>query len=298
MSERTKVLLTGATGFVGSRLFPALVEADMDVRCTSRDPARARARFPDRCWVRLDVQDPASIGPAMQGMDVVVYLVHSIGAATDYGQVERASARAVREAAAASGVRHLVYLGGVEPAGVASKHLRSRLDTGATLRAGPVPVTELRAGMIIGEGSESWQICSDLARLPAMILPQWLKTRSEPVAINDVVAALSFSVGMTPERTVVYDLPGPDIVTSRSILERIAAANGSHPWMVEVPFLTPRLSSYWLRFVTRADYQIARELVAGLTSDLLARHPTLWEKMPAFVPTPFDEAMDRAQQTD
>jgi uncharacterized protein YbjT (DUF2867 family) len=291
-----RVLLTGATGFVGSRVFPALVKAGFDVVCTSRDPARAKNRYPNRTWVRLNVELPETLAPAMEGVDVVIYLVHSIGTAANYGQVERASACAVRHAAAAAGVRHVVYLGGVEPEGPPSKHLKSRLETGALLREGEVPTTELRAGMIIGEGSESWQICSDLARLPAMILPQWLKTRSEPVAIDDVVAALTFAAGMSPGSSTVYDLPGPDVVTARAILERIAAAKGARPLMIEVPLLTPRLSSYWLRFVTRADYRIARELVAGLTSDLLARHETLWSKMPGFRPTSFDDAMSRAQQ--
>lgn len=291
-----RVLLTGATGFVGQRLFPSLVRAGCVVRCASRDPVRAETRFPDRDWVRIDVEEAASLAPAMDGIEVVVYLIHSIGVTANYGEVERASARAVREAAAQAGVRHVVYLGGVEPVGTPSTHLRSRLETGAQLRDGAVPATELRAGMIIGQGSESWQICSDLARLPAMILPQWLKTRSEPVSIDDVVAALTFATQMRPEASAIYDLPGPDVVTARAILERIAAAKGARPFMVEVPFLTPRLSSYWLRFVTRADYQIARELVAGLTSDLLARHPTLWSKMPGFVPTPFEQAMQQAQR--
>lgn len=294
MSHR--VLLTGATGFVGSRLYPALKSAGFDVRCSSRDPISARRRLPGREWVRLDVEDPATMPAAMLDVDVVVYLVHSIGAHSDYAQVEHDSALALRAAAAAAGCRHIVYLGGVEPEGPPSHHLRSRLKTGELLRNGQVPTTELRAGMIVGHGSESWQICRDLARLPAMVLPQWLKTRSQPVAIDDVVEALTFAVGRSISSSHVYDLPGPEVMSAREILERIAGARGYRPLMVEVPFLTPRLSSYWLRFVTRADYRVARELIAGLTSDLIARHPVLWAQMDHFVVTSFDQAMARAEK--
>jgi len=233
---------------------------------------------------------------ALADVDVVVYLVHSIATHTDYAQIEHESAVALRAAAAAAGCRHVVYLGGVEPEGPPSHHLRSRLNTGETLRGGDVPTTELRAGMIVGHGSESWQICRDLARLPAMVLPQWLKTRSQPVAIDDVVAAVAFAVGQPTDTSRICDLPGPEVMSAREILERIAGAKGCHPLMVEVPFLTPRLSSYWLRFTTRADYGIARELIAGLTSDLIARHPVLWEQMEQFELTPFEQAMARAER--
>lgn len=294
MSRR--VLLTGATGFVGSNVYPELIEAGFDVRCASRDPVKAAGKMPGRDWVRLDVEDPSSMEPAMQGIDVVLYLVHSMGAhhRNDFMDVERRAAQALSEAAGNAGVKHIVYLGGVEPKGEPSTHLRSRLQTGEVLRRGHVPTLELRAGMIIGAGSESWRMCSDLARLPAMILPQWLKTRSQPVAIDDVVAALVHAAGLEPNASMVYDLPGPEIVTAREILERIANERGSHPFMLEVPFLNPKVSSYWVRFVTSADYTVARELVQGLTSDLLASNPPLWSHMEGFVPTAFDDAMKQA----
>ncbi len=290
-----RVLLTGATGFVGSYAFATLRSAGFELRCASRNPKSARQRHPERDWVRLDVERPETLGQALRDIDVVIYLVHAMGKhGADYAEVEGQAARALARAAEDAGVGHIVYLGGVEPAGPASKHLRSRLETGRILREGEVPTLELRAGMIVGEGSESWQICCDLARLPAMILPQWLRTRSQPVAIEDVVHALSFAAGLQPEASAVYDIPGPETVTAREILERIAELRGAHPWMLEVPFLSPRISGYWLRLVTRADYGVARELIEGLTSDLLAANPELWAQMPEHCRVPLPEAMRRA----
>ena len=291
---KTRVLLTGATGFVGGHLYDALARAGFEVICASRNPIKAARRHKDRNWVRLDVEDSSTMDLAMANIDVIVYLVHSIGVHANYAQVESAAAHVVRDAAAQAGVRHIVYLGGVKPDGPPSAHLHSRLETGRILRSGSVATTELRAGMIVGSESESWMICSDLARLPAMVLPQWLKTRSQPVAIADVVAALTFACGQTVTHSEVFDLPGPETVTAREILERIAAARGSRPIMVDVPLLSPRVSSYWLRFVTRADYRVARELIAGLTSDLLATQPELWDRMEGFTRTPFNDAVRAA----
>ena len=300
----TRVLLTGATGFVGSRVYPRLIDAGFEVRCASRNPERAAQLFPEgggapghaRSWVRLDVDDPSTLGPALEDIDVVLYLVHAMGSHTegDYAEVERRAARNLSRAAAGAGVRHIVYLGGVEPAGPPSKHLQSRLETGRVLREGEVPTLELRAGMIVGAGSESWQICCDLSRLPMMILPQWLKTRSQPVDIHDVAAALTHAAGRSLSHSAIRDLPGPEVLTAREILEHIAAERGSNPLMLEVPFLSPRISSYWLRLVTRADYAVARELIEGLTSDLLATQPEIWPEMPTHERTPLNRAMRRA----
>jgi uncharacterized protein YbjT (DUF2867 family) len=248
--------------------------------------------------VYLDVEERASVRAALAGIDVVLYLVHSIGTGANYLETERGAAKTVRDAAAAEGVDHIVYLGGVEPAGPPSTHLCSRLETGRLLRGGSVPTIELRAGMIVGASSQSWTICSDLARLPAMVLPRWLKTRSQPVAIGDVVAGLVFAASMTPHASALFDLPGPEILSAREILERIASSKGRKPLMVEVPLLSPRVSSLWLRFVTSAEYSVARELVAGLTSDLIARHPSLWSRIDGFEPTRFDDAMRLALADD
>jgi uncharacterized protein YbjT (DUF2867 family) len=291
----TRILLTGATGFVGGNLYPALVEAGHEVVCASRDPERAARRHPERTWVRVDVNRPETLTEAFAGVDVVYYLVHAMAEGEGYRERELRAAKDVRRAAADAGVLRLVYLGGVEPEGEPSEHLESRLATGRMLRDGAVPCIELRAGMIIGLESESWRICRDLAvRLPFMILPRWLETRSEPIAIEDVVFALCAAATMDGEASAVYDLPGPEILSAKDILFRIAALRGTEPLAVNVPLLTPKLSSYWLKLVTGADFSIARELVEGLKSDLVTRGESFWDRFPDHERVPFDRAAARA----
>ena len=174
------VLLTGAAGFVGSRLWPALDTAGLRVRCVTRDAERAARRWPERDWVQADLADPTDRDRALAGCRVAYYLVHGLAEGRrDFRSQEAALARAFSEAAARQGIERIVYLGGVAPQGPPSEHLRSRLEVGEALRAGQVPVIELRAGMIVGAGSTSWLIVRDLAaRLPAMVLPRWMQTRS------------------------------------------------------------------------------------------------------------------------
>ncbi|MFN7145177.1 MAG: NAD-dependent epimerase/dehydratase family protein, partial [Myxococcota bacterium] len=291
MDRPTSVLLTGATGFVGRHLYPELWKAGFRVRCASRDPMGAARRFPGREWVRFDSLDPASVAVALRDVDAAVYLVHAMAGGPGYATREAAAAGIFRDEANVAGLRRVVYLGGVAPTGTPSPHLQSRLDTGATLRAGPVPVVELRAAMIVGEGSASWHICRDLAaRLPFMVLPRWLESRSEPVAVGDVVRALRRALEIPDAAVGVYDLPGPEVLTAEEILVRIARLRGTRPTTVHVPLLTPRLSSLWLRVVSGADYTVAKELVEGLTNDLVSTSPSFWAHMEGARPTPFDEA--------
>jgi uncharacterized protein YbjT (DUF2867 family) len=293
------VLLTGATGFVGSHLMPRLEAAGYSVRCASRDPERAARAQPQRDWVLLDVNRIETLARAMRGVQSAVYLVHAMGGGPGYEQREARAARAFALAAARAGLERIVYLGGVAPRGRPSRHLRSRLVTGQILREGEVPVFELRASMIIGRGSASWHIVRDLAaRLPAMLLPRWLGTRTQPIAIDDVADAIVAALGLPLEAAGAHDLPGPEVLTAREILFRIAAVRGTRPFAISVPVLTPRLSSYWLKFVTGADYGIARELVEGLSSDLLASPRSFWDKLPNHRLLPFDEAVRRAMAED
>jgi uncharacterized protein YbjT (DUF2867 family) len=272
-----RILVAGATGFVGRALVPALVERGHRVRACARH-AGAGARTDNLEHVRCDLLDPKTLPSVLAGIDAAYYLVHSLGGGAGFRELDRRAASTFGEAAAAAGVRRIVYLGGVAPHGRESEHLASRLEVGRILRAGQVPTVELRAAMIIGQGSASWQIVRDLAlRLPAMILPSWLSSRLSPIALEDVVQALLDALEVPLPHSTYYDIPGPDILTGKEILQRIAALQGRRLPMIELPWLTPRLSALWLRLVTRANYALARELVFGLTEDLLAEDQCYWE---------------------
>lgn len=295
MNRSRRVLLTGATGFVGKRVYPALVKAGWQVRSGSRDAEQHAREDLGREWVRFDTDDARSVAAAVEGVDAVIYLVHAMGQAGDFEQKEHAAAETLARAVEHAGVKRLVYLGGVAPAGTASKHLRSRLATGEVLRASQVPTIELRAGMIVGAGGVSWRMVRDLAaRLPFMVLPSWLQNRSQPVAIDDVVAALVRAVELELDVRGVFDLPGPETLSGEDILRRIGRLLGVRPYAVRVPVLTPRLSSYWLKLVTGADFHVAQELVEGLTSDLVAQNRQFWQHLPDYRPTSFDTAAQRA----
>lgn len=294
-----EVLLTGATGFVGRALYPALVRAGYRVRCASRHPHRARERWPDRRWVRMDVEDPASVRNALSGCSAAYYLIHRMADTSEYEQLEARAAMTFLDTASKLDVDRIVYLGGVKPAGDPARHLRSRLVTGAILRSGPVSTVELRASVIIGHGSTSWQIIRDIARrLPVMICPRWLRNRTEPVAVDDVVVALTAAVELETDDSAVFTVPGPDSITFQDCIRRAARLMGRHPLMIEVPVLSPRLSSYWLRLITGADYRVARALAEGLKDDLVAEGDELWSRIGHQTLLDYDEAARRALEAE
>lgn len=297
-TERT-VLLTGATGFVGQYVYDSLVQAGWRVRCTTRDVAAAESRWPDRTWVRLDVSEAPSVGAALEGCQAALYLIHGMAAhAEDFRQAEIQQAETFALEAAKAGLSRIVYLGGVAAPADASQHLRSREEVGEVLRAGDVPTMELRASMIVGHGSLSWLIVRDLsARLPVMVLPSWLRSRTEPVSIDDVTVALTRSLDLDLTQSTWFDLPGPEVLSGREILERTARALGvRNPVMIPVPFLSPKLSSHWVRFVTRADWSVARAIVVGLKTDLIARDDRFWSLIGHRELQNFDMAAQEAVQ--
>ena len=273
------VLVLGATGFIGRALVKALLGEHEHVRAASRRPP-PRSADPSLDWVTCDVTRPATLGPALQGVEHVYYLVHSMGrrGERDFRSAEREAARELARAAADAGVHRIVYLGGVAPKGRCSPHLASRLEVGEILRSGPVPTIELRASMVIGAGSASFQNVLDLAlRLPFMILPRWLASRSRPIALVDVVQALLDARRLRTEGSESFDIPGPETLSARDLIMRVAALDRRRIPSIQVPVLTPRLSAMWLALVTSADYRLGRELVLGLTSDLLPRDERYWE---------------------
>ncbi len=312
-------LVTGATGFIGRNLAPALARRGLRVIAASRNPPgpdgrRRNERLHDAPapaagerdaqetieWCRCDLLDPETLPAAFAGVDVAYYLVHSMaGGRADFRRLERRSAHHFAAAAARAGVERIVYLGGPQPAGPVSEHLRSRLAVGEILRASLVPTIELRASMVIGSGGASWQIVRDLAvRLPVMVLPRWLSSRTRPIALDDVIDALVAAADVPLPRSTWFDIAGPETLTGRQILERIDAIRGRTLIAFDVPLLTPRLSSLWLKLVTRTDFGLARELVDGLTHDLLPTNDQLWDLIGHPPQVSFDEAVRRALAQD
>ncbi len=296
------VLVTGGTGFVGRALLPALVAAGHAVRATTRDVSRAQPAV-GVSWVCCDMTDGDDVARALEGTDAAYFLVHSMGGGRrDYADIEHAVALQFRDAAGRAGVSRILYLGGVSPEGRPSKHLQSRLRVGEILRAGPVPALELRASMIVGNGSASWQIVRDLTmRLPAMLLPAWTESRTCPVAIEDVTVALVRGLDVALGESVWYDLPGPAVLSAREMLLRVAALRGRRVPGIRVPFLSVSLSSWWLKLVARTDFSLARQLVLGFTTDLLPRDARYWEMIGYEPQWTFDRAARHAlarEQTD
>jgi uncharacterized protein YbjT (DUF2867 family) len=297
MASQPRVLLTGATGFVGRHIYPALVAAGFDVWCGTRDPERAKRADPSRHYCALDLADRPSVDAALRNVNRAVYLVHGMTQGISYPELEAAYATTFAEAAAEAGIERIVYLGGIPPRGRPSRHLASRLRTGEILRSGSVPVVELRATMIVGGASESFRVVRDLAaRLPLMVLPRWLDSASEPVAIRDIGAAIAFALTMPLVKSVVLTAPGPERMSAREMILRTAAVMGHRPRVVGVPVVTPRLSSYWIRLVTRANPIVATELVEGLRSDIVSGGREIWDEMPPFARMSFDDAVRAALQ--
>ena len=224
----------------------------------TRDAERARRREPALDWVQGDVHDASSCARALDGCRAALYLVHGVGEEGDYERREIAAALTFSQAAAEAGVERIVYL---------------------ALRSGPVKTLELRASMIVGAGSLSWLIVRDLAaRLPFMVLPRWLKSRTQPVAIDDIVVALVRALDLPLDASEWFDVPGPVTLSGQEILDETARVMGLEPpRTIRVPLLSPRLSSLWVRFVTRAKWSVAREVVLGLSEDLLARDDRFWQ---------------------
>ena len=285
-----KVVVFGATGTVGQALLPVLAR-EHDVVAVSRGE---RADAGGVRWARADVADAASVRAALQDADVAYYLVHSLGE-SDFEQRDRVAAETVAREASAAGLRQIVYLGGLgDDSPELSRHLRSRTETGAALASGDVPVTTLRAAMVVGAGSAAFEtILALVNRLPAMICPRWVSTPTQPIAIDDVVAYLAAACGNDALLGQGFDVGGPDVMTYRQMIERIGMIRGKRPLIVEVPVLTPRLSSYWLHLVTPVGASVARPLIEGLRNETVVRDPRILDLVPLTL-TPFEDAVRAA----
>jgi len=286
-----KVLVTGATGFVGSHVCAALVDAGHDVRAMTRRPESYRG--PGRA-VGADIGDPGSLGAALLGLDAAYYLVHSLASA-DFAVRDRRGAEAFGDAAATAGLRQVVYLGGLgDEADALSPHLSSRREVEGILRA-RVPTTVLRAGIVIGDGGISWEILRQLvARLPVMVTPRWVQTRTQPVAIEDAVAFLVGVLGRDAAIGEVYDVGGPDPMTYGQMLNVVGQMPGGILKLIlPVPLLTPRLSSHWLRLVTDVDLRTARALIDSMSNEVVV-HDRRIEELTGHRAMDFRQAAERA----
>ncbi|MFB7734378.1 SDR family oxidoreductase [Streptomyces sp. NPDC056112] len=299
--DRPRCLVTGATGYIGGRLVPELLDAGHRVRCLARSPGKLR----DHPWaartevVRGDVTDPESVAAALRDVDVAYYLVHALGTGKNFEETDRRAAHVFGERARAAGVRRVVYLGGLTPTGVPrqelSPHLRSRAEVGRILLASGVPTTVLRAAVIIGSGSASFEMLRYLTeRLPVMVTPSWVGTRIQPIAVRDVLRVLVGSARMPAEVNRAFDIGGPDVLTYRDMMLRYAAVAGlPRRVIVPVPVLTPRLSSHWIGLVTPVPAAIARPLAESLRHEVVCREHDILRYVPdpPGHPIGFDEAV-------
>jgi uncharacterized protein YbjT (DUF2867 family) len=286
-----KVLVAGASGFVGRRLCAALDQAGHDVAAMTRNPARYRGAG---TAVRGDVADPAALETAMSGCQAAYYLVHSLQDA-DFERKDAAGATAFGQAAARAGLHRIIYLGGLgDDADNLSAHLRSRRQVENLLGIGGVPVTVIRAGIIIGDGGISWELTRQLVEhLPVMITPRWVATRTQPIAVDDVVRYLAGVLEPPAASGQVYEVGGPDVLRYSTMLRRAAAIENCPLLLLPVPLLSPRLSSLWLTLVTDIHTGTGRALIDSMTNEVIVRDNSIKDLIP-IQPMSYDDAVRAA----
>jgi uncharacterized protein YbjT (DUF2867 family) len=286
-----KVLVAGASGFVGRRLCPVLEQTGHEVVAMTRNPDKYQGAGTP---VRGDVSDPASLESALAGCEAAYYLVHSLQDA-DFEAKDAAGARAFGEAASGAGLGRIIYLGGLgDDADSLSAHLRSRRQVEHLLGAGGVPVTVLRAGIIVGNGGTSWELTRQLVEhLPVMVTPQWVSTRTQPISLDDVVSYLAGVLEPPAAAGRVYEVGGPEVLRYSEMLQRVAAIENRPLVILPVPLLTPWLSSLWLAFVTDIDPGTGRALIDSMTNEVVVRDDSIRELVP-LTPMSYDDAVRAA----
>lgn len=285
------VLVAGASGFVGRRLGPALTAAGHEVRAMTRHPdSYDGAGDP----VYADVHDAATLPQALDGCRAAYYLVHSLGS-KDFERLDASAARAFGKAAFDAGVQHIIYLGGLGSENdQLSSHLRSRREVEGLLGIAGVPVTVLRAGIIVGSGGISWEMTRQLVdHLPAMITPRWVRTRTQPIAVADVVRYLVGVLDEPRSKGQVFEIGGPEVLQYVTMLRRVAKIKNRRLFIVPVPLLTPALSSRWLALVTDVDTQTGRSLVDSMANEVVVGDDSITRIVP-FEPMGYDDAVRTA----
>jgi len=291
-----RVLVTGATGFVGGRLVAALLGDGHDVTVLMRDEERYREEHPSE-GVRVvegDLLEPGRLGEAMD-VEAAYYLVHSMRAGTDFAERDRRAARHFERAASTAGVSRVIYLGGLgEERDHLSTHLRSRREVEAILGEGTYDLTTLRAAIVIGAGSTSFDMIRQLAgRLPVMITPTWVRNECQPIAIRDAIAYLTGVLDAPETAGGTYEIGGPEVLTYEEMLERTARLLGQRVRILPVPVLTPRLSAYWVDLVTDVPKSVAHPLILGLKNPVVVHDDAIKNHVDV-APTPFVEAVTAA----
>lgn len=299
-NDGDRVLVTGATGYIGGRLIPSLLEAGYQVRILVRDPARLQGRP----WleqvevVQGDVLQPDTLDAALARIDAAYYLVHSMRGGRDFHERDVFAARNFGAAAQTQGTQRIIYLGGLgDPDTDLSRHLRSRQQTGDTLRESGVPVTEFRAGVIVGAGSLSFEIIRNLTeRLPMMICPRWVYTQIQPISIRDTLDYLVTALTVPESAGQIIEIGGTDVITYRDMMVGYARVRGLRRFLIPVPVLTPHLSSYWVHWMTPISSDIARPLIEGLRNEVVVRNTVARQLFPNIQPISFDLAVGLALQ--
>jgi uncharacterized protein YbjT (DUF2867 family) len=289
-----KVLISGATGFIGRLLARRLLADGYTLRCMVRKDAAGIPAGAET--VQADMLKPLTLGPALEGVDSAYYLVHSMsGGRAGFERRDREAAENFVAAAERAGVRRVIYLGGLGETGDdLSEHLKSRLEVADILKAGSFATTFLRAAIIIGAGGASFEMVRSLVnRLPLMITPRWVTTRCQPIAVDDVIAYLAGC--LADERTAgrTFDIGGPEVLTYREMMERFGRIEGRNLLILPVPVLTPKLSSYWVGLITPVPPAVSMPLIEGLKNEVVCRENAIREIMPIRL-TPYDEAVRKA----
>ena len=293
-----KILITGANGYIGMRLLPYLINMGHEVVCTVRDPQRLSVSDEVReklTLITLDFLSPPKTNPLPDDIDVAYYLIHSMSSEQgDFSTMEATCAENFSSLLEKTAAQQIIYLSGIVNDKSLSKHLASRKNVETILQQGKIPTTVLRAGIIVGSGSASFEIIRDLCeKLPVMITPQWVKTKSQPIAIRNVMEYLT-GVLLHPKCIgESFDIGGADVLTYKEMLHRYAKNRNFNNWIISLPVMTPRLSSYWLYFVTSTSYPLAVSLVDSMKMEVIARDNRL-QKILGIVPYSYDDAIQMA----